>query len=77
VWAVLASQSVRTADVARALGNERAAGARQAMRRVRRALGRASLSSATLTPGLIAAALRLVPSGRGRRGSSRRRWSRC
>ncbi len=63
VWAVLASQSVRTADVARALGNERAAGARQAMRRVRRALGRASLSSVTLTPGLIAAALRLVPSG--------------
>lgn len=63
LWAVLMSQSVRTAEVARALGDERAAGARQAMRRVRRALGRASLSSAVLTPGLIAAASRLVPGG--------------
>lgn len=61
VWALLAGQSLRGAALARALPDLAAAGARQAQRRVRRALGRAGLSSWALTPALVRAALRLVP----------------
>src|SRR5690349_2745498 len=63
VWALLAARSLHGADLARALPDARAAGARQAQRRVRRALGRASLSSRSLTPALVRATLRLVPDG--------------
>jgi len=61
VWALLRGQSLRGADLARALPDLAAAGARQAQRRVRRALGRVSLGSWSLTPALLPAALRLVP----------------
>jgi hypothetical protein len=61
VWALLRGQSLHGADLARALPELSAAGARQAQRRVRRALGRVSLGSWSLTPGLLRAALRLVP----------------
>jgi len=60
VWALLVSQSLHPADLARALPDLRAAGARQAMRRVRRALDRTWLMSKWLTPHLIKIALRLV-----------------
>ena len=60
VWALLAGQSLRGAALARALPDLAAAGARQAQRRVRRALGRAALSGWSLTPALVRAALRLV-----------------
>ncbi len=60
VWALLAGQSLRGADLARALPALGAGGARQAQRRVRRALGRAALSSWALAPALVRAALRLV-----------------
>ena len=60
IWALLVGQSLHVADLARAVPNLKAAGARQAMRRVRRVLGRAPLTSLVLTPHLIAIALRLV-----------------
>ena len=65
VWAVLLSQSLHPADLARALPDLQTRHARQALRRVRRLLGRPVLSSARLTPCLINAALRLVPAGEG------------
>ena len=61
VWAVLCAQSLHPADLARALPDLATARARQAFRRVRRGLRRASLSSAALTPVLVPAVLRLVP----------------
>ena len=63
VWALLQAQSLHVADLARALPDLRARGARQAMRRVRRHLGGAALSSAVLSPLVIQAALRLAEPG--------------
>ena len=63
VWALLLSQSLHPPDLARALPDLQTRPARQALRRVRRLLGRAILRSEHLTPGLIRAALRLVPAG--------------
>lgn len=60
VGALLLGQSLHPADLARALPHLRTARARQAQRRVRRILGRASLSSQTLTPLLVRVALTLV-----------------
>lgn len=56
VWGPLASQSLHPAEVTRALP-----GARQGMRRVRRARGRAMLSTERLTLYLLRTALALVP----------------
>lgn len=63
VWALLSAQSLHAADLARSLPNLRTAGARQAMRRVRRIISRPWLSSQCLTPNLIRLALRLTPAG--------------
>jgi hypothetical protein len=63
VWALLQAQSLHVADLARALPDLRARGARQAMRRVRRHLGGAALSSTVLSPLVMQAALRLVEPG--------------
>jgi hypothetical protein len=60
VWAVLRAQSLHPAELARAVPDLQTARARQAMRRVRRTLGRAWLGSAALTPWLLRAALRLT-----------------
>jgi hypothetical protein len=60
VWALLAAQSIHPADLARALPELETKRARQAMRRVRRTLGRRLLQSVALTPRLLPAALRLV-----------------
>lgn len=60
VWSLLQCQSLHVAELARNLPDGRSGSARQAMRRVRRLLGRASLSSARLTPVLIRTALRCV-----------------
>jgi hypothetical protein len=60
VWALLVAQSLRPADLLRALPGLEAAGARQGFRRVRRRLGRAYFRSQALTPALLRAALRLV-----------------
>lgn len=60
VWALLASQSLHVADLARALPELRAKGARQGMRRMRRVLGRESLSGKALSGLLVGWALRLV-----------------
>lgn len=60
VWALLSGQSLHVSDLSRALPNLKAVGARQAMRRVRRVLGRSHLMSDVLTPRLIDVALRLV-----------------
>jgi hypothetical protein len=61
IWALLLSQSLHPADLARALPNLQTSRARQAMRRVRRLVGRAVLRSRFLTPVLIEGALSLVP----------------
>jgi hypothetical protein len=61
VWALLASQSLHPADLARSLPHLETARARQAQRRVRRILCRPCLSSEKLTPLLIRAVLRLLP----------------
>ena len=63
VWALLLSQSLHPAALARALPDLQTPHARQALRRVRRGLGRRLLTSEHLTPWLLAAALRLVPAG--------------
>lgn len=63
VWALLQAQSLHVADLARALPDLRARGARQAMRRIRRHLGGAGLSSTVLSPLVLQAALRLVEPG--------------
>jgi hypothetical protein len=63
VWALLVSQSLHVADLSRALPGLKAAGARQAMRRVRRVLGRKGLRSEGLTAGLVRVALGLVGEG--------------
>jgi hypothetical protein len=63
VGALLLSQSLHPADLARALPALQTARARQAYRRVRRGLGRRGCTSEHLTPGLLRAALRLVPAG--------------
>jgi hypothetical protein len=63
VWALLLSQSLHPAALARALPDLQTPHARQALRRVRRGLGRRVLTSEQLTPWLLAAALRLVPAG--------------
>jgi len=60
LWALLMSQSLHVADLARALPDPRALGARQSMRRVRRVLGRGQLISETLSRVLIGFGLRLV-----------------
>lgn len=60
VWALLACQSLHSADLARALPELRTARARQAFRRIRRILPRRHLLSEHLTPLLIRAALGLV-----------------
>lgn len=60
VVAVLVSQSLHPADLARALAHPQTPRARQALRRVRRLYGRGILTSAALTPLLVRAALRLV-----------------
>lgn len=59
VGALLASQSLHPADLARALPGLRTARARQGMRRVRRLYARPVVSSSVLTPRLLQAALRL------------------
>ena len=61
VWALLCSQSLHPSDLARALPSLRTTQARQALRRVRRVIPRAYLSSKYLTPLLIRAALSLLP----------------
>lgn len=61
VWALLLTQSLHPSDLARSLPNIRTSHARQALRRVRRILGRPILSSKYLTPFLIRAVLRFVP----------------
>jgi hypothetical protein len=61
VWALLRAQSLHPADLARALPDLQTRRARQALRRVRRSLGRAALGSTALTPLLLRAALRLIP----------------
>jgi hypothetical protein len=63
VWAVLAAQSLRPADLVRALPQLRAAGARQGFRRVHRLLERTTCQSRRLTPALVAALLRVVDDG--------------
>lgn len=60
VWALLSSQSLHAADLARALPKPQSARARQGFRRVDRILHRACLASSRLTPLLIRAALCLV-----------------
>lgn len=60
VWALLAAQSLHPADLGRALPDLQTSRARQALRRVRRAVGRPLLRSRCLTPWLIQHALRLV-----------------
>ena len=55
VWALLAAQSLRPAELVRALPQLWAAGARQGFRRVRRLLERATFQSQPLTPALRAA----------------------
>jgi hypothetical protein len=60
VGALLASQSLHPADLARALPGLRTVRARQGMRRVRRLYARTVLTSVALTPWLLQAALRLV-----------------
>ena len=60
VWALLVAQSLRPADLVRALPDLEATGARQGFRRVRRLLERAYFTSQVLTPALLRAALRLV-----------------
>jgi hypothetical protein len=60
VWALLRAQSLHPADLARALPDLQTSRARQAMRRVRRTLGRDWLGSPALTPRLLAAALWLT-----------------
>jgi hypothetical protein len=60
VWALLVAQSLRPADLLRALPRLEAAGARQGFRRVRRLLDRGYFQSPVLTPALLRAALRLV-----------------
>lgn len=59
-WALLVAQSLRPADLLRALPDLEATGARQGFRRVRRLLDRAYVQSQVLTPALLRAALRLV-----------------
>jgi hypothetical protein len=61
VWALLLSQSLHPADLARALPELKTPCARQALRRVQRVLGCPLLQSQFLTPLLIDGALRLVP----------------
>jgi hypothetical protein len=61
VWALLLSQSLHPSDLARSLPAIRTSHARQALRRVRRSLGRPTLSSKSLTPFLVRAVLRFVP----------------
>jgi hypothetical protein len=61
VWAVLVAQSLRPADLVRALPDLATAHARQGFRRVHRGLTRTGLTSPALTPRLVAAVLRLVP----------------
>jgi hypothetical protein len=60
MWALLLSQSLHVADLARALPDLSAMGARQGMRRVRRVLGRSTLSGEVLGPLLLGCTLRLV-----------------
>lgn len=60
VWAVLVAQSLRPADLVRALPDLATAHARQGFRRVQRGLTRGCLTSAALTPRLVPAVLRLV-----------------
>src|SRR5688572_11626822 len=60
VWAVLCAQSLHPADLVRALPDLATAHARQGFRRVQRGLKRTCLTSAALTPRLVAAVLRLV-----------------
>lgn len=60
VWALLFSQSLHVSDLGRALPDSSSKKARQRMRRVRRVLGRDSLSSEYLTPILIRVVLSLV-----------------
>jgi hypothetical protein len=63
VWALLLSQSLHPADLARALPQLQTGHARQALRRVHRLLDRAVLRSHFLTPLLIARALQLAAAG--------------
>jgi hypothetical protein len=63
VWAVLVAQSLHPADLVRALPDLATAHARQGFRRVQRGLRRTGLTSAALTPHLVAAVLRLIPDG--------------
>src|SRR5262249_43566105 len=63
VGALLRSQSLHPADLARALPTLRTARARQALRRVQRIVGRAAQQHGRWTPWLLRAALRLVPPG--------------
>jgi hypothetical protein len=63
VWALLRAQSLHGADLARAVPDLRAPGARQGRRRVRRNLGGASLGSQRLSPLLVRVALVLVGDG--------------
>jgi len=60
VWAVLVAQSLRSADLVRALPGLATAHARQGFRRVQRGLRRTCLTSDALTPHLVSAVLRLV-----------------
>lgn len=60
VWALLLCQSLHPADLARSLPHLRTAHARQALRHVRRIIGRSHLSSECLTEFLVRAALRIV-----------------
>ncbi len=60
VWALLACQSLHSADLARALPDLETSHARQAFRRVGRIIQRAPLTGERLTPLLIRAALQLV-----------------
>lgn len=60
VWALLAAQSLRPAELVRALPQLQAVGARQGFRRVRRLLERPTCQSQRLTPVLVAALLRVV-----------------
>lgn len=63
VWALLLSQSVHPAALARALPALETRRARQALRRVRRLQGNPALQSAALTPWLLRAALTVLPAG--------------
>ena len=60
VWALLAAQSLHPADLGRALPDLRTGRARQALRRVRRVVGRPLLRSPGLTPLLVERALQRV-----------------